>query len=394
MHPTERSSFSSPRCRVERGATWRRPSRLLFALAISLPLLRAQQEAVRENEFVQLFEQRSELLSAFWGRDMSVQASVVLPPDRRDGEALPVCYSIHGFGGSHRSGFRAGPALAEGMKKGTQPRMAYVFLEAHFSLGHHEFADSVNNGPWGKALTTEFAPALEAKFRVGGDANARFLTGHSSGGWSSLWLQVTYPDFFGGTWSTAPDSVDFRDFTGIDVYRFANAYTDPDGAPIQLVRREGKWVQTIQQFVEKELAKRDHGGQFMSFNAVFSPRGEDGRPMPLFDAKTGAIDRAVAEAWKRYDIGLVLRENWKTLGPKLAGKLRVFVGTQDTFRLEGACKLLAEDLKRLGSDAQVVFAEGRDHGTLLRAHEELWPDGLLPRIHREMRARFDATRAK
>jgi hypothetical protein len=112
--------------------------------------------------------------------------------------------------------------------------------------------------------------------------------------------------------------------------------------------------------------------------------------MNLFDPKTGAIDRDVAGAWQRYDIGHILRTNWATLAPKLRGKLRVFIGTQDTFRLEGACRLLADDLKRLGSDAQIVFAEGRDHGNLFEPHAELWPDGLRVRIHTEMRARFDA----
>ncbi len=366
--------------------------RLFATLASLLPALSAQ-ERFPETDTLRLFERKSERLTAFWGRDMAIHAAVVLPPDRRDGEALPVCYSIHGFGGSHRSAIRRAPALAEGMAKGTTPRLLYVFLDAQFSLGHHEFADSVNNGPWGTALTTEFVPALEQEFGAGGAPGARFLTGHSSGGWSSLWLQVTYPEFFGGTWSTAPDPVDFRDFTGIDVYRFANAYTDPDGVPIQLVRRRGEWVQTIQEYVAREMQKRDYGGQFASFNAVFSPRGEDGRPMPLFDVKTGAIDRAVAEAWKRYDIGHILRTNWAQLGPKLQGKLRVFIGTQDTFRLEGACRLLADDLARLGGDAQVVFAEGRDHGSLFAPHPELWPDGLLARIHAEMRARFDANAA-
>ena len=370
-----------------------RLSRAIAAIVALLPTLRSQ-EPFPETATLKLFERRSELLTAFWGRDMSVRASVVLPPDRREGERLPVCYSIHGFGGSHRSGIRRAAELAEAMATGKQPRLCLVYLDAQFPLGHHEFADSVNNGPWGKALTSEFVPALEQHFAVGGDAGARFLTGHSSGGWSSLWLQVTYPEFFGGTWSTAPDSVDFRDFTGIDVYRFANAYTDPDGKPIPLVRRNGEWAQTIQEFVEKELARKDHGGQFMSFNAVFSPRGEDGRPMPLFDVKTGAIDRFVAETWKRYDIGHQLRTNWPTLGPKLQGKLRVFVGTADTFRLEGACYLLRDDLKSLGSDAQIVFAEGRNHGDLLQPHPELWPDGLLLRIHREMRACFDRSTTK
>jgi S-formylglutathione hydrolase FrmB len=357
----------------------------LLVFGAVAPLCRAQDEA---NDGVVLFERRSALLSSFWGRDIAMQAGVVLPPDRKAGEALPVCYSIHGFGGSHRGAWRRGPELIEQMRSG-YPRMLYVFLNASCPLGHHEFADSVNNGPWGTALVTEFAPALEAEFAAGGAPTRRYLTGHSSGGWSSLWLQITHPDFFGGTWSTSPDSVDFRDFTGVDIYRFDSAYVDPDGVPIQLMRRNGEFVMSLQQFARREAAARPYGGQFASFDAVFSPRGDDGRPMPLFDRDTGAIDKAVAKAWENYDIRLVLERNWATLGPKLRGKLHAFCGTQDTYRLEGALYLLRTALLQLGSDAQFVFAEGRDHSTVMRAHE-LWPDGLLARIHREMRAQFDA----
>jgi hypothetical protein len=366
----------------------------LLSLAPALAAQAPKPQATTNPTNDLVFALRSERLSAFWGRDMFVRAAVALPGDRQPGEHLPVCFNIHGFGGSLQSCTkRANDAVAK-MAAGQAPRLCYAFLEAQYPLGHHEFADSVNNGPWGQALTTEFVPALERHHGVGGDADARFLTGHSSGGWSSLWLQITYPEQFGGTWSTAPDSVDFRDFTGIDIYTFANAYTDPAGQPIPLIRRGDEWVATIQEFVTKELAQKDHGGQFMSFNAVFSPRGEDGRPMPLFDAKTGAIDRFVAESWKRYDIGHLLRTQWPTLGPQLQGKVRVFMGSKDTFRLEGACKLLAADLQRLGSDARIVFAEGRDHGSLLQPHPELWPEGLMVRIHREMRARYEATRKR
>lgn len=369
-----------------------RGARLLL-LSLLFPAMLAAQDAFPQSATLRLFEQRSELLTRFWGRDRAIRAGVVLPPDFRADEQLPVCYSIHGFGGSHHSAVRQHDRLQAGMKDGTTPRLLYVFLDAQFSLGHHEFADSVNNGPWGAALTTEFVPALEKEFHTFGKPAGRFLTGHSSGGWSSLWLQVTYPDFWNGTWSTAPDPVDFRDFTGIDIYRFDSAFDDPEGKPIQLMRRNGEWVATIRKFVEGEMSQGDHGGQFMSFNAVFSPRGDDGRPMMLFDPKTGTIDRAVVESWRKYDIADVLRSHWGTLGKKLAGKLHVYVGAQDTFRLEGAVRLLQQDLQKLGSDAQFVFAEGRDHGTLFNAHPELWPDGMLERIHREMRARFDAATA-
>ncbi|HLU40436.1 MAG TPA: hypothetical protein VK081_13715, partial [Planctomycetota bacterium] len=106
-----------------------------------------------------------------------------------------------------------------------------------------------------------------------------------------------------------------------------------------------------------------------------------------------AIDRFVAESWRKYDIGAILRERWPRLRDKLAGKLHVWIGTEDTFRLEGAVRLLRDDLARLGSDADILLVEGRDHGSLSAPHPELWPDGMLARIHREMRASFDKASA-
>lgn len=361
---------------------------LLLVLGLVASSSAQERRTPDETENVKHFRMRSTLLSDFWGRDMFLEAGVVLPPGHDPArDRLPVCYNIHGFGGNHTGAWRRAPRLLRAMGQGNYPRLLYVFPNAQFPLGHHEFADSVNNGPWGRAFTTELVPAIEKRFGGAGTPNRRFLTGHSSGGWSSLWLQVTYPDLFGGTWSTAPDSVDFRDFTGIDVYRFDNAYVDPAGKPIQLMRRGKKWIRTIKEFVEREISRREYGGQFASFDAVFSPRGEDGRPMPLFDRKTGKIDRFVAKSWEKYDIGLILKRNWKTLGPKLAGKINVYMGTLDTFRLEGATKLMKADLEKLGSDAVILLVEGRSHGSLFNPHDEHWPKGMMERIHREMAAR-------
>jgi dipeptidyl aminopeptidase/acylaminoacyl peptidase len=184
--------------------------------------------------FVDEFRLRSECVSEFWGKDRYLEAGVVRPLDWKEGEELPVALNVHGFGGSHEVAWRAGPQLQKAMQTGAAPRMLYVFLNAQFEWGHHEFADSRCNGPWGKALTQELIPALEEQFGAVGEQRARFVTGHSSGGWSSLWLQVTYPDVFGGCWSTAPDPVDFRGFTGVDIYGFESAFVDPEGEPIML----------------------------------------------------------------------------------------------------------------------------------------------------------------
>ena len=57
-------------------------------------------------------------------------------------------------------------------------------------------------------------PLHRSRISYVADPRASFVGGHSSGGWSSLWLQVAYPETFGGVWSTSPDPVDFRDWQG------------------------------------------------------------------------------------------------------------------------------------------------------------------------------------
>src|SRR5690606_35876626 len=130
-----------------------------------------------------------------------------------------------------------------------------VILDPTSPLGHHVFANSANNGPVGDALVTEFLPAFDRQFRSISAPTARFVTGHSSGGWSSLWLQISHPDDFGGVWSTAPDPVDFRDFQRINIYRAGeNMYVDRDGNERPLARRNGEVVLTYRNFDRMEQA--------------------------------------------------------------------------------------------------------------------------------------------
>ena len=89
--------------------------------------------------------------------------------------------------------------------------------------------------------------------------------------------------------------------------------------------------------------------------------------MQLFDRDTGGIDPEVQKAWQRYDISHLLVTNWKTLGPKLHGKIHVVVGTADNFHLEEAVYLLRDTLKKLGSDATFEIVEGRDHMDLYQS---------------------------
>jgi S-formylglutathione hydrolase FrmB len=268
------------------------------------------------------------------------------------------------------------------IQKGEIPEMIYVFLNAHCPMGHHVFADSVNNGPWGTALVKEFIPYLEKQFRMDAKPSGRFLTGHSSGGWSTLWVMVSHPDFFGGTWSTSPDPVDFRNFTGPDFTKLPaqNAYFDATGKEYNLVRAGNVPLMSVRQYAMQERVLGYYGGQFASFEAVFSPKGLDGQPMQVIDRETGKIDFEVAKVWEaKYDISRILRDNWSTLGPKLKGKIHIVVGTADTFHLNEPVQLLDTELKKVGSDAKIEYIEGRDHFNLYQG-------GLRERFFKEMYA--------
>ena len=341
--------------------------------------LQSRPPAIPAN--VRVVEFESPMLSKFWGRPIKMQASVVLPPgyDKSKTQRYPTVYSIHGYGGDHLNALGGVSAMSKEMSDGTWPEMIYVYLNAHCPMGHHVFADSDNNGPWGSALVKEFIPFLEKQFRMDAKPSGRFLTGHSSGGWSTLWVMITHPDFFGGTWSTSPDPVDFRSFTGPNFEKLASQtlYTDENGKDFNLVRFNGMPVMSVRQYVMQERVLGYYGGQFASFEAAFSPKGDDGKPMPIADRETGKVNADVAKAWERYDISRILRENWATLGPKLKGKIHIVVGTADTFHLDEPVRMLDAELKKLGSDASIEYLEDRDHFNLYQG-------GLRERFAKEM----------
>ena len=151
-----------------------------------------------------------------------------------------------------------------------------------------------------------------------------------------------------------------------------------------LARKAGKVVIHLKTFQRHGGCRSGRGGQLFSFEAVFSPKGAAGQPLHLWDRATGLIDPAIAKSWQRFDIRMILEKNWTTLGPKLAGKLHVYMGADDTYYLEGATDLLRKTLKDLGSDAVVEIFPGRDHGTLV-------DQKLRDRITREMADRFRKT---
>jgi S-formylglutathione hydrolase FrmB len=337
----------------------------------------------------------SPALSAFWGRSIHMRGWVMLPPgyDPKAKATYPTVYYTHGYGGDADSLAGSAAMVYGATAEKLMPPMIWVFLDQSSPTGTTEFADSVNNGPWGVALTTELIPQLEKTYRMDAKPQGRFLQGHSSGGWATLWLQTRYPEIFGGTWSTSPDPSDFHDFTGVDLYApHANAYRKADGTAYPLVRDKGKVLATFQQFAQLERVMGPYGGQMASFEWVFSPKGKDGRPQPMFDRDTGDVDPAVVSYWHdHYDIAYRLEHNWPALKPDLDGKIHLYVGTADTFYLDGAAHKLKAVLDGLHAKSDIRFIPDRTHFDLYRIGDDR--QGLLKDISWQMYevARPDST---
>jgi S-formylglutathione hydrolase FrmB len=269
------------------------------------------------------------------------------------------------------------------------PLAVHIVLDPELPLGHHGFADSANNGPVGEALVKELIPHIESRFRLVARPEARLVTGHSSGGWSSLWLQLTYPDVFGGCWSSAPDPIDFRAFQMTNIYDDASTYHDAAGAETPSHRRmRGSNTQQVvtmtvrqENLMEYAIDPTGHSGQqWDAWEAMFSPRDEaTGMPRPLFDPMTGKIDREVVEHWKRYDIARAVREGWEELGPVVKSRVHLAVGDEDNFYLERGVQGFAATVEEQNGGplddeggGYVLIVPMANHGTLSAKIFQRW----------------------
>jgi hypothetical protein len=313
----------------------------------------------KETAFMKELQAPSALLSEFYRQSVTINAAIHLPAeylldkDRK----FPVLYTISGFGGDyHRYSGDDHPAAAL-----DTTACIVVYLDGNCALGHSYYANSDNNGPWGDALIKELIPAIERLYRTNG---ARLLTGHSSGGWSALWLQTHYPREFLGCWSSSPDPVDFRSFQKVNLYKDKNMYYAADSS----MNQTGTIAGLIPWFSMQTIYQMEHviyrGEQMHSYDAAFSKIGIDGSPQRICNYRNGEIDTSVVEHWKTYDISRYLLTNWNSLKSDLDGKVRLTVGSSDNFYLNHAVQLLDTNMQQLHSNFEIAYFPG-DHLTVM-----------------------------
>jgi hypothetical protein len=351
--------------------------------------------AAKETKYVKYVRVRSERLTKFWGREWVLGAWVLLPwgfddhPEAR----YPVVIN-HGHFPSGVDGWRETPPdpnlkpdysdrfRLAGYNRVQQemawqfhqdwtgkgfPRMLLVQIQHATPYYDDSYAvNSANNGPFGDAIQYELIPEIERRFRGIGAGWARFTYGGSTGGWEAMAVQMFYPDEYNGAWVACPDPIDFRAYTVVNIYEDTNAYYLD--APWKRTPRPGfrnylgHVTSTLEQMNHRELAlgtKGRSGDQWDIWQAVYSPVGADGYPKPIWDKRTGAIDRSVAAYWKEhYDLSHILQRDWKTLGPKLRGKLRIYVGDMDNYYLNNAVYLVDDFLRKADPPAAAVVDYG------------------------------------
>jgi len=308
-----------------------------------------------DTAWVKRFKFQSPSLTKFWGRPIYLGATVLLPRDYESSTmSYPVNYAQGHFSLRAPMGFEEGNAVSQEWMKDDFPRMLIVTFQHPAPYFDDSYAvNSVNVGPYGDAIMQELIPEVEKRFRAIREPYARVLSGGSTGGWEALALQIYHPDFFGGTWSYCPDSVTFTDVEGINIYRDDNAFykqfewrREPT---INSREINGQVRLTSQHRNYFELANGTRGRsgeQIDIWSAVFGPIGKDGYFEPLFDKRTGVINRQVADYWRdNYDLLEYLKRNWTTVGPKLVDKLRIYTGDVDTYYLDNAVRDLEKWMK-------------------------------------------------
>jgi S-formylglutathione hydrolase FrmB len=328
-----------------------------------------------ENEVIKKFTVESKILSKWWNKPINLNTAVLLPSGYKDNpnKRYPVCYSIGGYGSRYTRANQMveNTDLNQWWNAADAPQIITVFLDGYAQFGDSYQLNSKNNGPYGDALIEEIIPAIDEAFRTTGSAKTRYTAGCSTGGWVSLALQLYYPDSFGGCFSYSADSVSFYKMQLINIYEDKNVFYNSNaierpskrstlGEPEFTIKKEVS-TENVEGYSNSYITSRNQWG---GWNAVFSPKAENGLPQPIFNPNTGEIDTVVAKHWEKYDLLKYVQANWTELAPKIQGKIHIWMGDMDNYYLNNAMRDFDNYLKTTTnpkSDAEIIFSATCGH---------------------------------
>ena len=369
-----------------------------------------QQGNPPESEHIKQLKIRSNLVSTFWGTDMYMGATVLLPkgyddPKNRD-RKYPVVYAAGHY--SERPPFRfvepgsgkPSNEFSDWWMSDKAPRFIICTWRSENPwYDDSYYVNTPNYGPYGDATVKELIPAIEKRFRIYAEPWARTIEGCSTGGGIAAYQVIFYPKFWCGAWPGAPDQMDFRAYMLVNIYSDPNAYfwdkglipgsikvprlakRTPQGDSIYTMEHENDWEHAI------ATKGRSQRGDWDMWQALYCPVGPDGYPATLWDKETGVIDHAVANACKPMDMSIYVTEHWPTIGKDLSGKLHYWVGTNDDYFLNLGVQYFQQETDKLTNPkANFTFdyVQGAGH-----CGRKLFPRGgtigLLTEMTRTMR---------
>ncbi|KAF1933357.1 uncharacterized protein M421DRAFT_415701 [Didymella exigua CBS 183.55] len=312
-----------------------------------------------DTEHLKYIKIRSKKLSKFWGRDMYVGATVVVPAgyDANDTQTrYPVIYNQGHWSadiGAYNYGddpdftatWNAG-VIAATNKTAERPVPKFILVTFRHEAPYYDDSYAVNTanlGPYGDAVNEELIPHIEDIFHTIQAPYARVQDGGSTGGWESIANVIYRPDLFGVCFSSYPDSLDFHRHQDIELYTAKNAYQRADGSDVPSIREFVNGIQKVLATTAQEnhweltfgTASRSFN-QWDVWNAVFGVQGYNGYPLEPWDKVTGEIYPEAVQYWKPFDLSDYVVTNFnstRNLGAALAGRIFIYVGTWDTYFL-------------------------------------------------------------
>jgi S-formylglutathione hydrolase FrmB len=309
----------------------------------------------------------SEVLKANILGDPTARLVDVYVPAGHSGEGLPVLVDLVGFTGSglgHTNwvGFRENlpERLDRLIGEGHMPPVVVAFPDCFTRVGGNQYINSAAIGPWEDYLLLEMLPAIEHRFRCGGDGR-RGVFGKSSGGYGAIMHGLRHSN----VWSAvAGHSGDMG---------FELCYL-PD-MPAALRALAGSENSIERWWQQLEDAKKHPDGAFKVFNVLAMAASYDPDPtqflgmrLPVTFDTCEVIDERWAN-WLRHDPVVAVETQSDNLRRLKA--LYIDCGERDQFNLLYGARRFVRRLKQLGIEHRYEEFADNHSGVDYRMDESL-----------------------